>query len=88
MDEILKWYDTNYKDRLAKLKTLPATKLAAPIPFFGMPPMPAVTYLNFMTHHCAHHRGQLCSYVRPMGGKVPSVYGGSADEPFEMPANA
>jgi uncharacterized damage-inducible protein DinB len=28
-----------------------------------------------------HHRGQLCTYLRPMGGKVPSVYGPSADDP-------
>lgn len=28
-----------------------------------------------------HHRGQLTTYIRPMGGKVPSVYGPSADAP-------
>ncbi len=27
-----------------------------------------------------HHRGQLSSYLRPMGAKVPSIYGPSADE--------
>jgi uncharacterized damage-inducible protein DinB len=27
-----------------------------------------------------HHRGQLTSYLRPMGGKVPSIYGPSADD--------
>jgi uncharacterized damage-inducible protein DinB len=27
-----------------------------------------------------HHRGQLSTYIRPMGGKVPSIYGPSADE--------
>jgi uncharacterized damage-inducible protein DinB len=27
-----------------------------------------------------HHRGQLTTYIRPMGGKVPAVYGPSADE--------
>jgi uncharacterized damage-inducible protein DinB len=27
-----------------------------------------------------HHRGQLTAYLRPMGGKVPSVYGPSGDE--------
>lgn len=27
-----------------------------------------------------HHRGQLTTYLRAMGAKVPSVYGGSADE--------
>ena len=26
-----------------------------------------------------HHRGQLSTYLRPMGGKVPSIYGSSAD---------
>ena len=26
-----------------------------------------------------HHRGQLSVYLRPMGGKVPSIYGPSAD---------
>ena len=28
-----------------------------------------------------HHRGQLSVYIRPMGGKVPSIYGPSADDP-------
>lgn len=27
-----------------------------------------------------HHRGQLTTYIRPMGGKVPAIYGPSADE--------
>ena len=26
-----------------------------------------------------HHRGQLSSYLRPMGAKVPSIYGESYD---------
>jgi uncharacterized damage-inducible protein DinB len=31
--------------------------------------------------HCdsLHHRGQLSAYLRPMGGKVPAIYGPSAD---------
>ena len=28
-----------------------------------------------------HHRGQLSTYLRPMGGKVPSIYGPSGDDP-------
>jgi uncharacterized damage-inducible protein DinB len=28
-----------------------------------------------------HHRGQLTAYLRPMGAKVPGVYGPSADDP-------
>lgn len=29
---------------------------------------------------CVHHRGQLSTYIRPMGGKVPAIYGPSGDE--------
>ena len=83
--EILNWYDTNMKEQLARLKAMPADKLVKPLPFFGME-QPAVMYLTFLTHHSAHHRGQLSTYLRPMGAKVPSIYGGSADEPFEAPA--
>jgi hypothetical protein len=28
-----------------------------------------------------HHRGQLSAYLRPMGAKVPSIYGPSGDDP-------
>jgi uncharacterized damage-inducible protein DinB len=28
-----------------------------------------------------HHRGQLSAYLRPMGVKVPSIYGPSGDDP-------
>jgi uncharacterized damage-inducible protein DinB len=27
-----------------------------------------------------HHRGQLSTYIRPAGGKVPSIYGPSGDD--------
>lgn len=33
-----------------------------------------------------HHRGQLAAYLRPMGGKVPAIYGPSADDPQGMGA--
>jgi uncharacterized damage-inducible protein DinB len=35
-----------------------------------------------------HHRGQLSVYVRMAGGKVPSIYGPSADEPVASVASA
>lgn len=34
-----------------------------------------------MLFDAIHHRGQLTTYLRPMGGKVPSIYGPSADDP-------
>ena len=45
---------------------------------FGMK-LPSVNYLMFCNNHMIHHRGQLTTYIRPMGGKVPAMYGGSFD---------
>jgi uncharacterized damage-inducible protein DinB len=42
---------------------------------------PAGAFLWHMLFDAIHHRGQLSAYLRPMGGKVPSIYGPSADEP-------
>mgnify|MGYP000046699065 CR=1 FL=1 len=42
--------------------------------------MPSVAYVLFCNNHMVHHRGQLSTYLRAMGGKVPDIYGGSADE--------
>jgi uncharacterized damage-inducible protein DinB len=44
--------------------------------------IPAESFLWFMLHDQIHHRGQLSVYVRMAGGKVPSIYGPSADEPW------
>lgn len=32
-----------------------------------------------------HHRGQLSTYLRPLGAKVPSIYGPSGDEVLPRP---
>lgn len=39
-------------------------------------------FLWFLLHDQIHHRGQLSVYVRMAGGRVPSIYGPSADEPW------
>jgi uncharacterized damage-inducible protein DinB len=49
----------------------------------GAPPWED-TIENFvwgMFFDAIHHRGQLTTYLRPMGGKVPAIYGPSADDP-------
>ncbi len=43
---------------------------------------PVGEFLWFLLFDAIHHRGQLSAYIRPMGGKVPSIYGPSADEPW------
>jgi len=41
---------------------------------------PTVEFLWDFMFDAIHHRGQLSAYIRPMGGKVPSIYGPSADD--------
>jgi len=36
-------------------------------------------FLWYLFFDAIHHRGQLSTYIRPMGGKVPSIYGASRD---------
>ena len=35
-----------------------------------------------LLHDSIHHRGQISVYIRLAGGKVPSIYGPTADEPW------
>ena len=83
ISEITEWYETNHRDCVNKLKDLPAEKLVKTVALFGSMELPMVAYLNILNLHSAHHRGQLSAYLRPMGAKVPAIYGGSADEPMQ-----
>ena len=49
------------------------------VDFRGLFQLPAVAFLDFSVHHIIHHRGQLSTYLRPMGAKVPAIYGESYD---------
>ena len=49
------------------------------IDFRGVFKFPAVNFLQVGLNHSIHHRGQLTMYLRPMGAKVPSIYGESYD---------
>ncbi len=45
---------------------------------------PVGSLVWFTLFDLVHHRGQLSAYLRAMGGKVPSIYGPSADDPGQM----
>lgn len=42
---------------------------------------PLGDFLWHLFFDAIHHRGQLSTYIRPMGGQVPSIYGPSGDDP-------
>ncbi|MGA1988231.1 MAG: DinB family protein [Candidatus Sulfotelmatobacter sp.] len=84
--EVAAWYDEHVKRGIARIEAMSAEQLLTPVVFFGVFNMPSVFYLGFLNNHSIHHRGELATYLRPMGSKVPSIYGGSYDEPFNPPA--
>jgi uncharacterized damage-inducible protein DinB len=86
--EIVAYYDRSVPSLTDKLATLSGEQLATPTSFFNVFTLPLVLYMDFWIKHTVHHRGQLSSYLRAMNVYVPSIYGGSADEPFAMPATA
>lgn len=86
--EVVAWYDENIKRGIARVQAMTAEQLATPVEFFGVFNLPAAMYLGFLSNHSIHHRGELTTYLRPMGSKVPSIYGGSYDEPFVPSAPA
>ena len=80
---LVDWYKHEMPKALEHVLALDGVHLAAVVDFFGMK-APNAQLLVWQAVHNAHHRGQLATYLRPMGSKVPSIYGGSADEAFKM----
>ena len=79
---LVDWYKHEMPKMLERVLALDGARLAAVVDFYGMK-MPNAQYLVWQVAHNAHHRGQLSTYLRPMGAKVPSIYGASADEPWK-----
>jgi len=80
------WYAERYAKNAAQLQALPAEKLVKTVDFRGIMQLPAVAYIDFALRHSIHHRGQLSMYLRPMGAKVPSIYGESYDARMQREA--
>jgi uncharacterized damage-inducible protein DinB len=82
-EQISAWYSRNMSGAIEKLSAYTPEEAARILDCFGFLQAPAAGVISLAIRHSVHHRGQLSSYIRPMGGKVPSIYGPSADEnPF------
>jgi uncharacterized damage-inducible protein DinB len=78
-DAVNRWYAERYARNVAQLQQLAPEKLVKILDFRGVMQLPAVACIDFALRHSIHHRGQLSMYLRPMGAKVPSIYGESYD---------
>ncbi len=77
--EIASWYEERYAKNFEALGKVGGEQLVKIVDFRGMFQWPAVRFAIFGLHHTIHHRGQLASYLRCMGAKVPAIYGESFD---------
>jgi uncharacterized damage-inducible protein DinB len=73
------WYGDMFAEKTAPLAHLNGEQLIKSVDFRGLFQLPAVSFLQFILSHSIHHRGQLSMYLRPMGAKVPAIYGESYD---------
>jgi uncharacterized damage-inducible protein DinB len=78
--ELIEIYDRQSADIVRRWKTLPAERWNGTLEFFGGQRAAAPMAWSFL-FDIVHHRGQITTYLRPMGSTVPQVYGPSADEP-------
>jgi uncharacterized damage-inducible protein DinB len=72
-----------YKEKvpaaLDRVRALPGERFTGDLDMFGKIKATGAAFLALAVKHSVHHRGQLSTYLRPMGGKVPGIYGPSAD---------
>ncbi len=80
MKEVLDAYDKQSEGMSQRWKALPAARWDGTLEFFGSQ-RPASPMAWSFLFDIVHHRGQITTYLRPMGSTVPQIYGPSGDEP-------
>jgi uncharacterized damage-inducible protein DinB len=80
MKEVIAAYETQSASIVQRLKALPNSRWNGGLEFFGHQ-RPASSMAWSFLFDIVHHRGQISTYLRPMGSTVPQIYGPSADEP-------
>ena len=80
MKDVLDAYEKQSATLPDRWKKLPAERWDGQLEFFGQQ-RPASPMAWSFLFDIVHHRGQISTYLRPMGAKVPQIYGPSGDEP-------
>ena len=80
MKGVIDAYDELSAGMESRWTALPADRWNGMLDFFGNQ-RPASPMAWSFLFDIVHHRGQITTYLRPMGSTVPQVYGPSGDEP-------
>ena len=86
LDELVAAFDAAHRKVVQLVRDFPDERLGDTVQFMVAPKtlgdIPIMDFLWFLLCDQIHHRGQLSVYLRMADGKVPSIYGPSADEPW------
>jgi uncharacterized damage-inducible protein DinB len=80
MKEVVEAYEKQSAEMGHRWKALPEARWGGALEFFGSQ-RPASPMAWSFLFDIVHHRGQITTYLRPMGSTVPQIYGPSGDEP-------
>jgi uncharacterized damage-inducible protein DinB len=80
MTDVVAAYEKQSASIVQRLKALPNARWNGSLEFFGHSRTASTMAWSFL-FDIVHHRGQITTYLRPMGSTVPQIYGPSADEP-------
>jgi len=80
MRELLDTYERQSAEIIRRWQALPDGRWNGTLEFFGGHRPAAAMAWSFL-FDIVHHRGQISTYLRPMGSTVPQIYGPSGDEP-------
>ena len=85
-EDVLSAVEQGQEDFGALVRSMSDEQLQGKVKFFTGPKqigeVRAMDVCWFLLHDQIHHRGQFSIYVRLADGKLPSIYGPTADEPW------
>jgi uncharacterized damage-inducible protein DinB len=86
MAEVIAALEREHQKTLSKISSLTDEQMNRTMPFMVGPGKMADVRtgdaLWMFVNDTIHHRGQFSVYMRMAGGKLPSIYGPTADEPW------
>ncbi len=84
--EVIAAYDRNHREQMDKVRKMSDADFNKTVKFMVAPKtmgdLRSADVLWMLMMDSIHHRGQFSIYLRMADGKVPSIYGPSADEPW------
>jgi uncharacterized damage-inducible protein DinB len=86
LDQIIAAFVAAHRRVVGLVRAMTEADLGDTVNFFVAPKtlgdVPKLDFLWWLLHDQIHHRGQFSVYLRMADGRVPSIYGPTADEPW------